>query len=292
MWLLVGGDSEIGAATFRFLRARGEPVAATTRRPQRVAPERPFLDLALPLGDWAPPSGTRGACIFASVARIASCEANPVGTAHVNVTQTAGLIERLIGHGVGVVFLSTDKVFDGTRPLVPADAPVCPVCEYGRQKSRVEAILRRHMEQGADAAILRLSKVVAPDMPLFAQWVEALSAGRPIRAFRDMTLAPVPAELAGAAISALLGDRTRGVFQLSGPRDVTYSEAGRFLAERLGADPASVVETDASEAGQPRGATARHTTLDSRMMNERYGLAAPDACEVLGSILEHSQQRR
>ena len=81
MWLLVGGDSEIGAATFRVLRERGEPVAATTRRPDRVAPDRPFLDLSRPLDDWAAPPGTRGACIFAAVARLAACENDPVGSA-------------------------------------------------------------------------------------------------------------------------------------------------------------------------------------------------------------------
>ena len=32
MWLLIGGDSEIGAAAYRSLKARGVTAAATTRR--------------------------------------------------------------------------------------------------------------------------------------------------------------------------------------------------------------------------------------------------------------------
>src|SRR5882724_3618826 len=245
MWLLVGDASGIGESTSRLLRARGERVSATTRRPQRVAADRPFLDLSLPLGDWVPPPGIRGACILAGVVRLESCEGDPVGTAHVNVARTSALIERLLDHGVGVLFLSTDKVFDGTRAFMPPDAPVCPASEYGRQKASVEALVRRRTEGGSHAAILRLSKVISPDFALFAQWIDALSAGRPIHAFRDMTLAPVPIDLATAAIAALLLDGARGVFQLSGPRDVTYSEAGRLLAERLGADPALVMESSA-----------------------------------------------
>ena len=58
MRLLVGGDSEIGAATHRYMRERGGLVVATTRRADRVAADRPFLDLAAPLDDWEPPRDT------------------------------------------------------------------------------------------------------------------------------------------------------------------------------------------------------------------------------------------
>ena len=40
MFLIVGGDSELGAAAYRALKAQGAAVAATTRRRDRVAPDR------------------------------------------------------------------------------------------------------------------------------------------------------------------------------------------------------------------------------------------------------------
>jgi dTDP-4-dehydrorhamnose reductase len=284
MWLLVGGDSEIGAATLRHLRARGAAVAATTRRPERVAPEAPLLDL-LRLDGWAAPPGTRGACVLAAVARLAACEADPAGSAHINVTQTSALIERLIAAGIALVFISTDKVFDGTRPQMPADAPAAPACEYGRQKAQVELLLRRHMERGAGVAILRLSKVVAPGMALFRDWIAALRDGRPIRAFRDLMFAPVPIALVSATIAALLDDRARGIFQLSGPRDISYADAARFLSRRLGADETLIAQTSAREAALPAGALAPCTSLDSTLLRERYGIVVPDAGEVLGQML-------
>jgi dTDP-4-dehydrorhamnose reductase len=285
MWLLVGGDSEIGAETFRVLRARGAPVAATTRRPDRVAPNRPLLDLARPLDGWTPPPGTRSACVFAAVARLAACEADPSGSAHINVTQTTALIERLVAQGIPVVFTSSDKVFDGTRPQVPADAPVAPNCEYGRQKAQVEAQLRRHMGRGADVAILRLSKVVSPDSGLFTDWIAALRGGKPVRAFRDLMFAPVPTARVVEAVAALLADRARGIFQLSGPRDISYADAAHCLSQRIGADATLIAEASAREAGLPAGALAPYTSLDSRLLRERYGIVVPDAWEVLGGIL-------
>lgn len=285
MILLVGGDAEIGAATGRFLTAQGQSVAATTRRADRVSATRPLLDLAAPLDDWEPPAGTRSACIFAAIARLAACASDPTGSAHINVTQTLTLIERLIARGIHVLFLSTNQVFDGSVPNVSADAPACPVSEYGRQKARVETVLRDHMQRGAPAAILRLAKVVSRGMPLIEDWTATLLAGRPIRAFHDMTLAPTPTKMVSAAIGALVDDRASGVYQLTGPRDVTYVELGRFVARHLDAEAALVTEISALAAGLPAGATPRHTTLDSSLLRDRFSLQVPDVWEIIAGAI-------
>ncbi len=111
-----------------------------------------------------------------------------------------------------------------------------PVSEYGRQKARTEAVLCDHMARGAPVAILRLAKVVSPGMELFRGWIEALSSDKPIRAFHDMTLAPTPMDIAVAAISNLMRHQVPGIFQLTGPYDVSYFDVGRYLAQRLGAN--------------------------------------------------------
>jgi dTDP-4-dehydrorhamnose reductase len=291
MRLLVGGDSEIGAATHRYMREREGLVVATTRRADRVAADRPFLDLAAPLDDWEPPRDTTAACIFAAVARLAACAADPAGSARINVIQTLDLTERLLRRGIHVLFLSTNQVFDGSVPHVPADAPVSPVSEYGRQKARTEAALLRDMDAGAPLAILRLAKVVSADMPLIHGWIDTLAAGRPIRAFHDMTMAPVATPQVACAIDCILRERARGIFQLTGPRDLTYADVGRFVARRLAAQPELVHETSAIEAGLPPGATPRHTTLDSSLLRARFGIEVPDASTVLGSVVTSGREK-
>lgn len=289
MFLIVGGDSQIGAATYRAMKAQGHAVAATTRRRDRVAPDRPLLDLAAPIDDWAPPPGTRAVCICAAVARLAACADDPQGSAHVNVGQTLALAKALLARDIAVLFLSTNQVFDGRTPHVPADAPHSPVSQYGRQKARTEAALREPMADGAPVAILRLAKVVSDRMPLIDGWVRDLAAGRPIRAFNDMPLAPTPADLVCAAIGALLQDRARGIFQLTGPRDVSYADIGRFLARRLDADPQRVNETSAHTAGLPEGATPKHTTLDSGLLRVHYGLEVPDVWDVVERLAANAR---
>jgi len=284
--LIVGGDSEIAAATAEHLRAAGFGVAATTRRREQVASGRPFLDLGQPVEAWQAPDGITAACFCAAIARLADCARDPEGSARVNVAGTVALADRLLARGIPVLFLSTDKVFDGSRPQMPADTPPCPVSEYGRQKAAAEAALGERMRAGAPAAILRLAKVVSPGMELLRQWVASLRDGQPIRAFNDMMMAPTPVALVAEAIERLLKEPNTGIYQLTGPRDLAYSEVALRLAHWFGADAALVEAVSAYSAGLPAGSTAPHTTLDSRALRERYAIAAPDAWDVIDELIE------
>jgi len=284
MFLIVGGDSEIGAAAYRAMKAQGLSVAATTRRSDRVAPDRPFLDLAAPLDSWAPPPGTQAVCLCAAIARLSACADDPEGSAHINLVQTLAL-------GIAVLFLSTNQVFDGRTPHELAEAPHSPVSEYGRQKARAEAALLRQLDNGAPVAILRLAKVVSDTMPLIGGWIKDLAAAKPIRVFNDLALAPTPTDLVCTAIIALLQDRARGIFQLTGPRDVTYADIGGFLAAYLGADQKLVNQTSARAAGLPEGATPPHTTLDSSLLRVHYGLEVPDVWEIIERVAANTRDK-
>lgn len=284
--LLIGGDSQIGAATARRLSQAGHRVTSTTRRRNALSEDRVYLDLAAPLDIWEPPPGTGAACIFAAVARLLACQQDPAGSSQVNVVQTISLVERLIERGIYTLFLSTNQVFDGSIPCVPANAPLTPISEYGRQKARTETALRLLMARGAPLAILRFAKVTAARMPLFEHWIAALSARRAVEAFVDMTMAPTPIDLAVDAVAALLRARDTGIFQLTGPEDVAYAEIARYLARRLDRSAALIAPISAHTAGMPPGATPRHTTLDSSAMRERFGIAVPGPWTVIENGLD------
>jgi dTDP-4-dehydrorhamnose reductase len=284
--LIVGGDSEVATAVAARLRTSGYAVAATTRRLERVAADRPFLDLNRPVEDWPIPDGISSACLCAAIARLSDCANNPQASALVNVTRTTALADKLLARGIPILFLSTDKVFDGTRAQVPAATPPCPVSEYGRQKAAAEAALGKRMRAGAPVTVLRLAKIVSPGMALLRQWFVSLASGKSIRAFDDMMMAPTPVAVAAAAIERLLAEPNPGIFQLTGPRDIAYSDIAAHLARSLGADPALVDPVSAYSAGLPPGSTARHTTLDSSALRERFGIAVPDAWAVIDELVD------
>jgi dTDP-4-dehydrorhamnose reductase len=285
MFLIVGGDSEIGGAAFLALKSQDHAVAATTRRRDRVARDRLFLDLAASLDGWEPPQGATSACVCAAVARLADCAADPQTSAHINVSQTLTLVDKLLRRGIYVLFLSTNQVFDGRVPQVPPHAPHSPVSEYGRQKARIESALREYITRGAPIGILRLAKVVSPHMPLLQRWIADLVKGVPIDAFTDMTLAPTRITSVTSAISSLLSERASGIFQLTGPRDVSYADVGLFLADKLGVETSLVRAASARSAGLPLGATPLHTTLDSSALRDRFGIEVADVWQVIDSVM-------
>ena len=282
MFLIVGANSEIGSATANHIRARGGDVLTTTRRAAE-GHKQIRLDLGSSIDDFSLPAGISSACICLAVARLAACAADPEGSARINVYQTIALIDRLVSRGIFTLFLSSNQVFNGDQPHTPTNAPLSPVSEYGRQKAETERMLHARMAAGAPIGVLRLAKVVSPDMPLISHWTGELKGGRPVRAFTDVTLAPVPVALAAGLIARMMEDRLSLVAQLSGPRDATYFEVASFLATKTGADQRLVKPVSALEQGMPAGSTPQHTTLDSQFVADKYKLCVPDIFDVIQS---------
>ncbi len=284
--LIVGGDSTIAGATLGALRRAGEPAFATTRRPETIAADRIFLDLTAPHDAWRPPAGTTAICICAAIANLVDCARDPAGAERVNVTGTIALVERLAALGLYVLYLSTDKVFDGSRTLMPADAPLAPTSVYGRQKARTDAHLQAMIAAGAPVGILRLARIVPPGWKLLRQWRDDLAAGKRVHPFDDMMTAPTLVDDAAAAIIALLRARASGIWQLSGAADVSYAEIARFIARRIGTDPALVEPVPAASAAMPEGSTPLHTTLDCSALTRRFGIIPSDPWRVIEAVLD------
>ena len=64
MFLLLGGDSEIGAAAYRQPQEEGRSVIATTRRLDTVSPERPYFDILNTLDELEPAAGNESGMHF------------------------------------------------------------------------------------------------------------------------------------------------------------------------------------------------------------------------------------
>lgn len=285
--LIVGGDSLIGGHAARRLAGVGLTVHATTRRTDDAlrSPDRPFVDLAA--REWSGLDDTRyrTAVLCAAVARLADCRRDPDGAAAVNVTGTLALARRLAERGTRVLFLSTNQVFDGTAAPRQADAPACPVTEYGRQKTAAEAGILAL----PGAGVLRLTKIVHRGMALFDGWVADLRAGRPIAPFGDFRFAPVEVGLVAETILRLCrleAAEMAGIWQLSAPADITYADAARHIAERLGCDPALVRPVFGVAAGALGGdLPPPFSALDSGRIRDRLGLAPPDAATAVAACL-------
>jgi dTDP-4-dehydrorhamnose reductase len=281
-YLVVGGDSDIGAGLVKALKTDNTAVSATSRRLDR--PDGfVLLDLAQPAGSWHWPDETRTAIICAAMTSIDACEKSPDESEAVNVSAPSALVELLADQGVRSIVLSTSMVFDGTRVRPSAEHPVLPLTIYGRQKAALEKNL---LALDGNHAVLRLTKVLTPDNPLLRGWVNELSAGRPVNAFEDMYFAPVSLEAAVAVILSVAENEQGGIFQYSACEDISYHAAARHLAHRLGVAPDLVRGSSWRDVGLDAARAPANTALDCASVMAIGGLWAPDAFDVLDQVID------
>lgn len=247
--LVIGAGGCLGRAVVAQL---GAAALVSSRDP--AAPV--FVDLEAASGSWRLPAAPEGAAALLLAARTdtGACEREPEAARCINVTATLELARRLVELGYFLVFPSSSQVFDGTRPQPAVGDPASPATVYGKHKAEVETgLLARHPAQ---AAVVRLGKVLDGTNGLIQRWAAALLRGEAVEAFSDMRMAPVTEAAAAAALLDAAGHP--GIHHFSAARDLSYEQAARLGASVLGADPGLVCGV--SCAG--RGLFApRHTAL-------------------------------
>ncbi len=277
--LVIGADGLIGRNLFERLIGLGQPVIGAGRR---AGPGRIRLDLTEDLDGWRPPAGVETAYLCAAVTSLAECRRDPEQSRRVNVEQTARLAEILVGAGAFVVFISTAAVFDGSVAFQKADAARSPRTEYGRQKAEAE---ERLLALGAGTAVIRITKVVWPGLPVIADWRESLMKNEVIHPFHDLVLSPLPVEAVVEGLVRLGDERLAGISQMSAAGEISYADLAERLAARLGADRRLVQPISVRESGLDLEAAPRHASLDCRRLIEAWGFSPPEPAAVIDRVL-------
>lgn len=279
--LVIGADGLIGRALVERLARAGNSVLETTRRRNTLSERRVFLDLAEDILGWSLPCPVPVAYLCAAVTSLDWCRRNPTQSAAVNVHHTVALAKTLVANGTFVVFPSTNLVYDGSVPFCRADEQVCPQTEYGRQKAEAE---RQLLAMGDLISVVRFTKVIGSNRPLKG-WMQALQNNEVIHLFSDMVMAPVPYSFAVGVLCRIAEMRLPGIVQVSGPKDVTYEQVARHIAQRINADPELVQPIRSRASGLQLEATPSHTTLDTTRLRTDLGMEPPDVWSAVDSVL-------
>jgi dTDP-4-dehydrorhamnose reductase len=280
--LVVGVDGLIGGHLADRLAAAGGRVYGTTRRPGTATATRLHLDLSEDVSQWPVPAGIRVGYLCAGVTSLDVCEREATRTWGINVSETLALAERLIAARAFVIYLSTNAVFDGSLPSRRPEEARSPRSEYGRQRAAVE---ERLLAGEHPTAVVRFTKILAPTTPLLRRWADALRRGEVIHPFSDAVMSPVSRAFAVLALQRIAAARLTGVWQVSGDRDVTYEDAARHMARRLGAREDLIQPITARAAHIPCAFVPRCTTLDTTRLQAELGLNVPDVWSAIDSAI-------
>ena len=229
MYLIIGGNSTISLALSNYWTDNNIPFHASTQNPELVSVQRPVIDLSNQ-STFKEISGYKSAVICAAVTDMATCEEKPDETRTVNVIGTIELIKNLAEKKIHIVFLSTNQIFNGDKPMQKPDAPRNPVNEYGKQKVEVE----KFIENITNACILRMTKVIHSRLDLLNSWKKLLADGKSIFAFTDMTLSPINMNDVIEKLDLLVRKKAEGIYQLSAENDISYYEFALEFAKKYG----------------------------------------------------------
>jgi len=169
---------------------------------------------------WSMPKKINYGIIAASYSDRRGCERNQFESQMLNVTNTIHLAKSITEKGGKVVYFSTNLVFDGSKQsFMPSDS-VNPFDLYGQQKSDVEAYL---VKEVPSALILRLTKVLHNNLPIFQIWRNQAAGGNPIKVFTNVSISPISPSFAAKATIKLINQGTAGLVHLSGDCSVSYA---------------------------------------------------------------------
>jgi dTDP-4-dehydrorhamnose reductase len=258
--LITGANGTIGSELTAHLKEQNYSCYATTRTGTNGTLA---LDLSKDPANWPELPEVEVAVLCAAASKLDFCEDQPEASARINVTAMQALAEKLQAQGTFLIFLSTNQVFDGEKPMRRADEPTCPLNEYGRQKAAFESWL---LARPQPASVLRLTKVVSGELPIFAKWREQLTKGERIEAFEDLRFAPLPMASVLKGITWLASKKQPGTHQLSGLADISYFEMAQKLAHGMNMDASMVVPASALSAGIRPQFLPKFGTLDRSTM--------------------------
>ncbi len=211
-----------------------------------------------------------------------ACEGDPDRAFAVNAVGTRNVADAAAQRDVPVVYVSTDYVFDGTKPTPydEADEPN-PQSVYGRSKLAGE----RELHPGS--TIVRTSWVCGFHGPNMVKTILRLAAEHPTLSFVDdqrghPTFAP---DLAGV-IRTLVVEQRPGLFHVTNQGAVSWYEFARAVLESAGLDPDRVQPVSTADLQPPRPAPRPANSVLDNAELRRAGLTlAPHYRESLDRLV-------
>jgi dTDP-4-dehydrorhamnose reductase len=193
---------------------------------------------------------------LAAWTNVDSAEAHPAEAGRLNADAAGHLARAAAETDALIVHVSTDFVFDGTKPgLYLEDDPVTPQSVYGRTKAEGEVLVRqaapdRHMVvrtawlygEGARNFILAI--------------IEAARKGGPLRVVTDQVGSPTWTEDLADALLALVVAGGRGTFHACGSGEASRWEQAREIVAAAGISVA-IEKSLTAEAPRPAARPAR-----------------------------------
>lgn len=289
--VVTGGSGLLGTVLVPLLK--NSPLFDSAHSPEPVegeghrvlAPSHGEMDVADPLGVEGYLTRHSPSLVIhsAGLTGVDLCEREPDLTHRVNAEGTANLARWCGQHGCRLIFISTDYVFDGSkpRPYVEEDR-THPVNVYGQSKLAGELAVE---EFCPDHVILRTSWLFGPGRPDFVRFVlNSARAGTLCRAVRSHVGSPTYTADLARALERLVREPVRGIFHCANAGYTTWYD---FALEILRAARVSgkVIWTTWEELNLP-ARRPKNSALSIEKWIRKIGHPMPSWKEAVGNYVK------
>lgn len=226
----------------------------------------------------------------AALANLDVCEANPVLAHQVNAVLPEQVAEICARHGVPLLHVSTDAVFDGQKDgtYTETDVPN-PTGVYAQTKYEGEQVVLQTYPQAVVTRVNFYGWSLSGKRSLAEFFVNNLMDGKMVNGFTDVIFCPMWAGHLGEILVALLAKGARGLYHVVGPQGMSKYQFGVEIARKFGLNESLISPQSVDKSGL----TVRRSHnlwLSTNKLSTELGITLPGFSTGLAGFFEQYQQ--
>jgi dTDP-4-dehydrorhamnose reductase len=210
-----------------------------------------------------------------------ACEIHRTEAWATNVGGVKNLVRACKKHGVKMLHLSTDYVFDGQNGPYSEDDPAHPVSFYGETKLESEKVIE---QSGIEFLIVRTNVLYGFGKKVkknFLLWLlQKLAAGEKLKIVTDQFNNPTLADNLSECILEMVERKLSGIFHIGGAEYLSRYDFALKVADVFKHDKALISPTTTESLGQKAKRPSRgglkiekaQKVLKTKLLNVEQGL--------------------
>jgi dTDP-4-dehydrorhamnose reductase len=225
---------------------------------------------------------------LAAYTDVDGCELDPLRAEESNGTGTRNVAQACAEVSAGLLYISTDYVFDGRKdtPYGEADAPN-PINVYGHSKllgeRHVQALVGRHI-------IVRTSWLFGLRGKNFVATILRMARQqRELRVVNDQRGSPTYVRHLSLTLAEMVGSNAYGIYHVTAFGSCTWFEFAQRIVQHSGIRDVRVVPVSSEEFARPARRPANSVLENRRLIMQHMGLL-PHWEEGLTAYLEELKQ--
>jgi dTDP-4-dehydrorhamnose reductase len=262
----------------------GKDLTRSWSQDEVLAPSSLEADIrdAAQIAAWLERERPERIVLAAAYTNVDGCESSQTLAYSMNRDAAVSVAQGARKIGAGLLFLSSDYVFDGTKTSpYETDDDRNPQSVYGRSKAEAEV---RLLEVLSDCCIVRTSWLFGTNGKCFPDTILKLAASRAaIDVVDDQRGSPTYTVDLAKAIIHLSRQRTRGIVHVTNTGDCTWYE---FAGEILRATGSATEVRPVSSRQMARPAPRPAYSVLSPVSLERAGIAMPSWQDAIKRYLK------